>query len=101
MVSAAMMRPDGIGNTVRWDMHRRCRDEMRSEHQGRGPRGCRRSDDCIREDVHDRLTDDRLDASDIEVIVENGEVTLSDTVASRFDKRQRKTSLSESLAALR
>ena len=60
---------------------------MRSEHQGRGPRGCRRSDDCIREDVHDRLTDDRLDASDIEVIVENGEVTLSDTVASRFDRQ--------------
>jgi osmotically-inducible protein OsmY len=54
---------------------------------GRGPKGYRRSDDRIREDVCDRLTDDgRIDASEIEVSVANGEVTLSGTVHSRGEK---------------
>ena len=40
------------------------------EHRGRGPRGYTRSDERIREDVNDRLTDDGwLDASDIDVQV--------------------------------
>jgi hypothetical protein len=48
---------------------------------GRGPRNYQRSDDRIREDVNERLTADaRIDASDIEVRVQNGEVTLSGTV---------------------
>jgi osmotically-inducible protein OsmY len=55
---------------------------------GRGPRGYRRSDDRIREDVCDLLTDDwRIDASDVEVTVQNGEVTLSGTVHNRDEKR--------------
>jgi hypothetical protein len=55
---------------------------------GRGPRGYQRSDDRIREDVCERLTDDsQLDASDIEVKVENAEVTLVGTVDSRQAKR--------------
>lgn len=58
-------------------------------HRGRGPRGYRRSDDRIREDVNDRLTDDPyLDASDIEVMVSSGEVTLTGTVHQRSDKRR-------------
>ncbi|HEX2134865.1 MAG TPA: BON domain-containing protein, partial [Microvirga sp.] len=41
------------------------------------------------EDVNDRLTDDpHLDASEIEVTVQNREVTLSGTVNSRSEKRR-------------
>jgi osmotically-inducible protein OsmY len=55
---------------------------------GRGPRGYRRGDERIREDVCDRLTDEaRIDASDIEVSVANGEVTLSGSVRTREEKR--------------
>jgi osmotically-inducible protein OsmY len=56
---------------------------------GRGPRGYRRSDERIREDINDRLTDDTdLDASDIEVSIENGVVTLRGSVDSHWDKRR-------------
>jgi hypothetical protein len=55
---------------------------------GRGPRDYRRSDDRIREDISDRLTDDdRIDASDISVQVQNCEVTLTGTVNDREQKR--------------
>ncbi len=57
-------------------------------HRGRGPKGYSRSDERIRDDVNDRLTDDpHIDASDVEVTVQNREVTLSGTVNSRFEKR--------------
>lgn len=53
-------------------------------HRGRGPKGYTRSDERIHEDVCERLTEDRfIDASDVEVTVKDGEVTLSGTVASR------------------
>lgn len=59
------------------------------DHRGRGPKSYQRSDDRIRDDVNDRLTDDpRLDASDIEVAVEAREITLTGTVGSRQDKRR-------------
>jgi len=55
---------------------------------GRGPRGYRRGDERIREDVCDRLTDDpRIDASDVDVQVKEGEVTLAGSVRSRDEKR--------------
>jgi osmotically-inducible protein OsmY len=55
---------------------------------GRGPRGYKRGDERIREDVCDRLTEDsRIDASDIEVQVKDGEVSLSGSVRSREEKR--------------
>lgn len=58
-------------------------------HRGRGPKSYSRSDERIRDDVNDRLTDDPfLDAGHIEVAVESGEVTLSGTVSSRPDKRR-------------
>jgi osmotically-inducible protein OsmY len=65
-------------------------DEVRAgEHRGRGPKGYRRSDERIRDDVSDRLSDDSwLDASDVEVKVEGAEVTLTGFVASRDDKRR-------------
>lgn len=62
---------------------------VRGDHRGRGPKGYRRSDERIRDDVSDRLTDDGwLDASSIEVSVKDGEVTLSGTVHARDDKRR-------------
>jgi hypothetical protein len=71
------------------------------EHRGRGPRGYRRSDDRIREDVCDLLTDDpRIDATDIEVVVQNGELTLSGTVNTRAEKR-RAEDLGESVTGVR
>jgi osmotically-inducible protein OsmY len=61
----------------------------RGRYAGRGPRGYRRSDERIREDVNERLTDDwRVDAIDIEVSVDNGVVTLAGRVASRAEKRR-------------
>lgn len=66
----------------------RRRREM-DEHRGRGPRGYTRSDERIKEDVNDRLTDDGwLDASDIEVEVSTSEVTLTGQVNSREEKRR-------------
>jgi osmotically-inducible protein OsmY len=64
------------------------RNRRDGEHRGRGPSGYRRSDERIREDVSDRLSDDSwIDASNIEVQVANGEVTLNGTVHDRQDKR--------------
>ena len=59
-----------------------------ANYAGRGPKGYQRSDERIREDVCDLLTDlPYVDASDIEVAVRNGEVTLAGTVRQREDKR--------------
>jgi hypothetical protein len=53
----------------------------------RGPKGYKRSDERIREDVSDRLAQqDHLDPSEIEVSVSNGEVTLTGTVENRNEK---------------
>jgi hypothetical protein len=58
-------------------------------HVGRGPRGYRRSDDSIRDDVCERLWDDGMvDASDIDVSVADGEVLLEGYVDNRYEKRQ-------------
>jgi hypothetical protein len=57
--------------------------------RGKGPRGYKRPDARIAEDVNDRLTEDPwLDASDIEVSVSSGEVILGGFVSSRKDKRR-------------
>ena len=56
--------------------------------RGRGPRNYHRSDERIREDVSERLTEnDWLDASEVEVNVVAGEVILSGVVDSRYAKR--------------
>lgn len=71
------------------------------EHRGRGPKNYVRSDDRIREDVSDRLSDDSwLDASDIEVTVAKCEVTLSGLVHTRDDKR-RAEDLAERVSGVR
>jgi osmotically-inducible protein OsmY len=63
-------------------------DDRWRGHRGRGPKNYTRSDDRIREDINDRLTDhDYVDASEIDVQVNGGEVVLTGTVNSRRDKR--------------
>ncbi len=59
------------------------------DYRGHGPADYTRSDERIREDVNDRLTDDpRLNARQISVAVKDGEVTLNGTVTSRGAKRR-------------
>jgi osmotically-inducible protein OsmY len=60
----------------------------RGRYSGVGPRGYRRSDDRIEEDVNDRLTwHGEIDATDIQVDVNDGIVTLKGEVNSRYEKR--------------
>lgn len=55
--------------------------------RGRTPKGYSRTDDRIREDICDRLTQqDLVDPSDVEVEVSSGQVTLSGTIADRRAK---------------
>lgn len=55
---------------------------------GVGPKGYRRSDERIREDVSEKLEDHpAIDASNIEVAVKDGEVTLTGSVDNRSAKR--------------
>jgi hypothetical protein len=64
-------------------------------HVGRGPRDWRRTDERIREDVCQWMSDDpRLDAREIEVRVHDGEVTLEGRVEHRGVRR-----LAEDIAA--
>jgi len=61
---------------------------MAGPHSGRGPQGYQRSDTRIEEDICEHLTHHgMLDATGIQVRVENGEVTLAGTVESRQAKR--------------
>jgi osmotically-inducible protein OsmY len=62
--------------------------QRRGPFAGRGPKNYQRCDERICEDVCRRLTDDPdVDASDIEVSVQNAEVTLAGTVHDRHMKR--------------
>jgi osmotically-inducible protein OsmY len=70
------------------ERRRRMDETQNRQHRGRGPRGYKRSDDRIKEDVNDRLSDHPyLDASDIEVEVVEAEVILTGNVDNRRDKR--------------
>lgn len=63
-------------------------DERRG-HEGRGPRNYARSDERIREDICDELSDDSLvDARNIDIDVTDGKVTLSGSVAERRMKHR-------------
>jgi osmotically-inducible protein OsmY len=56
-------------------------------YRGRGPRGYTRSDERLLESICERLTDDpRIDASDIEVQVQQQVVTLRGSVEDRLTK---------------
>ncbi len=69
-------------------------------HKGKGPKGYKRSDERIREDVCDRLCDNpMIDASNIDIKVEGSEVILTGTVESREDKR-RAEDIAESISGV-
>lgn len=72
-----------------WFGDRDARHRREQDHRGRGPKNYARSDERIREDVNDRLTEDVwIDASEIDVTVAEGEVTLAGTVQDRRAKRR-------------
>ena len=78
----------GQGAGAAWTGGQRRGASMAGGYAGRGPKGYQRSDERIREDINDRLmADDRIDASEIDVKVKNGEVTLTGTVDDRYTKR--------------
>lgn len=71
-----------------WNIGRASDVESRPSYRGRGPKNYQRSDERIREDVCERLmVDDDVDASEIEVEVQGGVVTLNGTVHDRHAKR--------------
>lgn len=71
------------------DYAQRRRRHDDESHRGKGPKNFKRSDDRIKEVISDKLTDDwEIDASDIEVSVLNGEVTLTGFVNERAQKRK-------------
>ena len=99
---AAPRREYGYGGQSERGFFERAGDEVASwfgdadaarrrqqDHRGHGPAGYIRSDERIREDASDKLTDDwRVDARAIEVSVASGEVTLDGSVPSREQKRR-------------
>ncbi len=54
---------------------------------GQGPKGYRRSDERVRDEVCERIARSGINAMEVEVAVEKGEVTLSGYAQSREDKR--------------
>lgn len=57
-------------------------------HVGKGPKGWQRSDERIREELNEALArHPEIDASDVEVRVQGGEITLTGTVPNRRAKR--------------
>lgn len=84
------------------DRNRRDRDERTSgPYKGKGPRDYKRSDERIREDISDRLYDDPyVDASDIEVKVNDGEVVLEGHAENKQAKR-RAEDIAEAVAGVK
>ena len=75
--------------SYRWGEHANNEWQNSGQHRGKGPKGYKRLDERIREEVNDVLCDDdQIDASEIIVSVENGEVSLSGTVSDRRAKRR-------------
>jgi len=76
-------------------------ETARPRYAGRGPKGYKRSDARIREEICDCMTDDpELDASEIVVDVIDGEVTLSGSVMSR-DQKRRAEDVAERISGVR
>jgi hypothetical protein len=60
----------------------------RGPHAGKGPQGFQRSDERVKEMIHEALTDhEHIDATHITVDVKSGEVVLTGTVDDRNAKR--------------
>jgi osmotically-inducible protein OsmY len=59
-----------------------------SRFRGKGPKGYSRSDERLREELSEKLMENpEIDASEVEINVTDGEVTLTGTVDSRNSKR--------------
>lgn len=72
----------------RHDVHPSMWERVKGAFSGKGPKNWTRSDERIREDVCERLAYHHdVDASDIEVMVKESEVTLSGFVTDRQSKR--------------
>ncbi len=70
------------------ERRRRMDAARHGKYRGHGPKNYKRSDERIKDDINDRLTDHAyLDASDIEVEVNEGAVILTGTVDTRYAKR--------------
>jgi len=77
------------------------RRRVRGPFTGRGPRGYQRSNERIHEEVSDRLADHPwIDASQIEVSVDSGVVTLTGSVEDRTQKRMAED-VADSVAGVR
>jgi hypothetical protein len=62
--------------------------QQKGRYGGKGPQGYKRSAERLTEEVNDRLMwDSEVDATNISVSVEDGEVTLEGSVEDRFQKR--------------
>lgn len=71
---------------------------VRGIFHGRGPKNWMRSDTRIHDDVCELLArHEGVDASNIDVVVKDGEVTLTGTVADRFTKRLAEEALDDVL----
>ena len=82
---------DEFGRGMRVQGYNQNIDNMRSrgEHYGKGPRGYQRSNERIREDVCEILSkSSEVDASEVEVSVQDGIVTLTGTILSRRMKKE-------------
>jgi hypothetical protein len=72
-----------MGTGVPWESHAP-QPSRRQGFAGRGPKGYKRSDDRIHEEICEHLTHHPgIDATEIEVKVKNGEVTLTGVVHER------------------
>jgi len=85
--SSTSRMPSGYGRgSYNEDEYRSGRSMASSsgQYSGRGPKGYKRSDERIKEEISDVLTRDaNVDASEIEIEVKDGEVTLTGTVTER------------------
>ena len=85
-------RPHGWGNfESNYDLAtselRRVDAPRREDHRGKGPKGYRRSDERTHEFACELLTEDpRIDATNVDVHVQDGELTLTGFVDSRRTK---------------
>lgn len=79
----------GVDEVTSWMGDARAQERRQlDQFRGRGPKNYTRADHRIHEDVCDRLTEaGAIDASDIDVQVAEGEVTLTGTVPAREQRR--------------
>lgn len=78
----------GTGRQFMYGRNEQASSTRETSHAGKGPRGYQMSDERLKERVCEALSDDHdVDASDIDVAVKNGEVTLTGVIDDRRAKR--------------